>query len=38
MKKRLLVILLGLGGLAVAAYQSGLVAPYLDTLAAKHAT
>lgn len=36
MKKRLLVILLGLGGLAVAAYQSGLVAPYLASLAAKH--
>ncbi len=36
MRKRILVILLGLGGLAVAAHQSGLVAPLLDTLAAKH--
>lgn len=36
MKKRILVILLGLGGLAIAAYQSGLVAPYLDTFAARH--
>ena len=35
MKKRLLIILLGLGGLAVAAHQSGLVAPYLASLAAK---
>jgi RND family efflux transporter MFP subunit len=37
MRKRALVILLGFAGLAVAAYQSGLVAPYLATFAAKHA-
>ena len=36
MKKRILIILLGLGGLAIAAHQSGLVAPYLASLAAKH--
>ena len=37
MRLRVLVILLGLGGLAVAAHQSGLVAPYLATFAARHA-
>lgn len=36
MKKRILVLLLGLTGLAVAAHQSGLVAPLFETLAAKH--
>ncbi|HML43553.1 MAG TPA: efflux RND transporter periplasmic adaptor subunit [Hyphomicrobium zavarzinii] len=37
MRTRLLVILAGLGGLAVAAYHSGFVEPYLATFAAKHA-
>jgi len=37
MRKRLLVILLGLGGLAVAAYHSGLVEPYLASFASKRA-
>ena len=37
MRTRLLVILAGLGGLAVAAYPSGFVEPYLATFAAKHA-
>lgn len=37
MRKRALIILLGFAGLAVAAYQSGIVAPYLATFAAKHA-
>jgi len=35
MSKRLLVIVLGLAGLAVAAYQSGFVEPYFATFAAK---
>lgn len=35
MKKFVVIALLVLGGLAVAAYQSGLVAPYLESLAAK---
>ncbi|WP_295555674.1 efflux RND transporter periplasmic adaptor subunit [uncultured Hyphomicrobium sp.] len=37
MRKRTLVILLGLVGLGVAAYQSGIVAPFLASLASKHA-
>lgn len=36
MKKRILFLLLGLTGLAVAAHQSGVFAPLLETLAAKH--
>lgn len=36
MRKRALVILLGLAGLSVAAYQSGVVTPYLTSFAAKH--
>lgn len=35
MRKRALIILLGLAGLSVAAYQSGVVAPYLASFAAK---
>jgi len=35
MRKRALVILLGLAGLGVAAYQSGVVEPYLASFAAK---
>lgn len=37
MRKRALIILLGLAGLGIAAYQSGLVAPYLASFAAKRA-
>lgn len=37
MRKRVLVILVGLIGLGVAAYQSGVVEPYLASFAAKHA-
>lgn len=35
MRKRALVILLGLAGLGIAAYQSGVVQPYLASFAAK---
>ena len=37
MKLRTVVILLGLGGLAIAGYQSGVVEPYLEQFAAKSA-
>lgn len=37
MRQRALVILVALGGLAVAAYHSGVVAPLLDSRAARHA-
>jgi len=37
MRKRILLILLGLGGLAVAGYHSGLVEPYIASFAAKRA-
>ncbi len=37
MKKRALIVLVGLAGLGIAAYQSGVVAPYLASFAARHA-
>ncbi|MCC7252329.1 efflux RND transporter periplasmic adaptor subunit [Hyphomicrobium sp.] len=37
MRKRVLVVLLSLAGLGVAAYQSGVIEPYLASFAARHA-